>query len=77
MNEHEMINVDVAQTLPCGSYNLISHVKGTVFLIALRLSIGHLNHLRKEDPDIFWNRAYDGEHQIPPMLRINELSVLL
>lgn len=65
MNEREMINVDVAQTLPCGSCNLISHVKGTVFLIALRLSIGHLNHLRKVDPDIFRNRAYHGEPSNP------------
>lgn len=62
-----MIRVDVAHTLPWvgGACNLVSYVKGTVFLTAARLSIRHFNHLRKADPDIFRNGAYDGKQSNP------------
>lgn len=81
MNEFEMISVDVAHTLPWvgaeGGFNLDWHKKGTVLLIALRLSIRHLNHLRKTGQIYFRMEHMTVNSQIPPMLRINELSALL
>lgn len=76
-----MISVDVAHTLPWvgagGGFNLVWHKKGTVLLIALRLSIRHLNHLRRADQIYFRIEHMTVNSQIPPMLRINELSALL